>query len=60
MTLLEAHRCDLCGELFYVPEDPLRKLRLVESNETTFDYDLCFDCKEALMKWILARREKQQ
>jgi hypothetical protein len=59
MTLLEVHKCDVCGETFYVPEEPLRKLQLTESNETTIDYDLCFDCKESLFKWILSIREKK-
>ena len=58
MTRLETHRCDVCGELFYVPEEPLRKLRLIEGNEVTLDYDVCFMCKESLMKWILGMREK--
>jgi formylmethanofuran dehydrogenase subunit E len=57
MTLLEVHRCDVCGELFYVPEDPLIELKLINANETIIDYDLCCDCKEKFMKWILAVRE---
>jgi len=58
MTLLEVHKCDICGKTFYVPEEPLRKLKLVEEDKDILDYDLCFNCKESLMKWILAEREK--
>jgi hypothetical protein len=59
MTLQEIHSCDICGEKFYVPEEELRTLKLTEANEETFDYDLCYSCKESLMKWILAARRKE-
>lgn len=59
MTRQETHSCDVCGEKYYVPEDELRTLKLTEANEETFDYDLCFSCKESLMKWILKIREKK-
>lgn len=59
MTLLEIHSCDVCGEKFYVPEETLRKLQLIEGNKYTLDYDVCFTCKESLMKWILSIRDEK-
>jgi hypothetical protein len=52
MTLLEPHKCDICGEIFYVPEDPLRTLVIIDNGQTIIDYELCYDCKEAILKHI--------
>jgi hypothetical protein len=57
--LLEVHRCDICGELVYIPEESLAELRLIEKSEYTIDYDVCILCKEALFKWILEIRQKK-
>jgi len=59
MTRQELHNCDVCGAEFKVPEEQLRRLRLDEGNETTIDHEVCFQCSESFMKWILEQREKK-
>jgi len=45
--------------MFYVPQDPLRTLKTTDDGKEELDYDLCFDCHESLLKWILSVREKK-
>lgn len=61
MTRQEPHTCDVCGELFYIPQDPLRTLEINRNQNDEIVYDLCFDCHAKLMKWILQiRKEKEE
>jgi hypothetical protein len=61
MTRQEPHNCDVCGDMFYVPQDQLRTLKTTESEEVDLDYDLCFDCYDKLKKWIkLVRNTKEK
>jgi len=60
MTRLEPHRCDVCGDLFYVPEDPLRTLEINRGQSDEIDYDICYDCHAGLLKWILKIREQKR
>jgi len=57
MTLQEIHNCDVCGEKYYVPEEPNRKLKVNEGLTDELDFDLCPQCHDSLMKWILSRRK---
>jgi len=52
MTRQEPHTCDVCGEVFYVPQDPLRTLKIGEGGEDVICYDLCLDCHQKLLEWI--------
>lgn len=56
MARQEVHTCDVCGEEFMVPQESLRKLKLEENNEVTFDFDLCFECSKSLKAWIISNR----
>lgn len=56
MTRQEPHTCDVCGEMFHVPQDPLRTLKIGEGGEDLIEYDLCFDCHRLLLEWIQKRR----
>jgi len=58
LTRQEPHTCDVCGEMFYVPQETLRTLRTTEMGEVDLDFDVCLDCYEALKAWIKSRREK--
>lgn len=57
MVLQETHTCDVCGEKYYVPEEPNRKLKVNEGLTDEMECDLCFNCHESLMKWILSRKK---
>lgn len=53
MTRQEPHTCDVCGDLFYVPQETLRTLDINRNQDDEISYDLCFNCHEKLLKWIL-------
>jgi len=57
LTRQEPHTCDVCGAIFYAPEDPLRTLEINRDRQDEVIYDLCYDCHASLLKWILATRE---
>jgi len=52
MTRQELHTCDVCGEMFHVPQDPLRTLEVNRDQDDEIRYDLCFDCHRKLLEWI--------
>jgi len=58
MTRQEPYTCDVCGKMFYVPQDPLQTLEINREQNDEIDYDLCFDCHDMLLKWILQRRKE--
>jgi len=43
--------------MFYVPQDQLRTLEINRGKEDEITYDLCYDCHDKLLKWILSVRE---
>jgi len=49
-------RCDLCGKLVYLEESTVYRLELKGASDWVkadkYEYDLCIDCKEALLDWI--------
>jgi len=57
-------RCDICGELLYLEESTVYKLKLEGlSNwvkDDKFEFDLCFKCKEELLRWINEMQEKAE
>ena len=60
MTKQDPHTCDVCGDLFYIPQDTQRSMKVYENDKEKLDYDLCFDCHSKLMKWIMAMRKEKE
>jgi len=58
MTRQEPHTCDVCGELFYVPSEPLHTLEIDRGLPDELIWDLCGVCRDSLDTWILKRREQ--
>ena len=55
---LEPHRCDLCYELLYHPENFIHTIELDRGTNNLMDYELCAKCYDALCDWIVKRIEK--
>lgn len=59
MANLEPHRCDICGELLYIPENSIHSLELDRGTNDTFDWELCHACYDNFLDWIRKQQEAQ-
>ncbi len=50
---LEPHRCDLCGELLYIPENSIHQLELDRKIDDVLQWELCYKCYDKFLDWIL-------
>jgi len=57
MTKQEVHICDICGEIFYVPQENRGTLEINRGQNDEILFEICFGCHEKVLKMILEIRK---
>lgn len=63
MAKVEACKCDRCGELFLVNDNPVIKIKVrIDTGNANYsagydDYDLCPECEEEMIKALRKETE---
>lgn len=56
-------RCDICGDLCYLEEESIYLLKITGQSswlKEELEFDICFSCKEKLLKTIQKKQEESE